>query len=128
MIEQLYVFTREGTFNGLYSNDELIRIAAALSPGLPITRRVIKTNSVLKTFYARIKKRLHLVILENNQRNDRNLFFLNKSALLFFFVEPRHKGLLSSCYVDEYGNWTHEELMSIAKYWMTNKIVSESSS
>jgi hypothetical protein len=25
--------------------------------------------------------------------------------------------------VDEYGNWTNEELMAIAKYWMTNKIV-----
>ncbi len=39
-------------------------------------------------------------------------------------IEPRHKGLLSSCYVDEYGNWTKDELMSIAKYWMTIKIVS----
>ena len=38
----------------------------ALSPGLPSTRRVTETNSVLKTFYRRIKKRLHLVILENS--------------------------------------------------------------
>jgi hypothetical protein len=104
MIKKLYIFTREGTYSDLYSNEELIRIAAALSPSLPTTRRVTKTNSVLKTFYARIKKRLHLVILENSQ-------------------QPRHKGLLSSCYVDEYDNWTKDELMSIAKYWMTNKIV-----
>jgi hypothetical protein len=70
MIEKLYLFTREGTFPNLFSNEELIRIAAALSPGLPTTRRVTKTNSVLKTFYARIRKRLHLVILENNQRKN----------------------------------------------------------
>jgi hypothetical protein len=75
MIKQLYIFTREGTFSGLYSNEELIRIAAALSPGLPATRRVTKTNSVLKTFYARIRKRLHLVILENNQRKIYLLIF-----------------------------------------------------
>ena len=67
MIEQLTIFTREGTFPGLFSNQELIRIAAALSPGLPTNRRVNKSNAVLKTFYARIKKRLHLVILENSQ-------------------------------------------------------------
>jgi len=72
MIKQLYIFTREGTYPGLYSNEELIRIAAALSPGLPATRRVTKTNSVLKTFYARIRKRLHLVILENNQGKNQN--------------------------------------------------------
>ena len=69
-IEQLHIFTREATFPGLYSNDELIRIAAALSPGLPSNRRVMKTNSVLKTFYARIRKRLHLVILDNNPSNS----------------------------------------------------------
>ena len=68
MIEQLNVFTREGTYAGLFSNEELIRIAVAMSPGLPITRRVTKTNSVLKTFYARIRKRLHLIILENHPR------------------------------------------------------------
>jgi hypothetical protein len=77
MIKQLYIFTREGTYSGLYSNDELIRIAAALSPGLPATRRVTKTNSVLKTFYARIRKRLHLVILENSQRKNFLLFLLS---------------------------------------------------
>jgi hypothetical protein len=66
MIKQLYLFTQEGTYPGLYSNEELLRIAAALSPGLPSTRQVTKTNSVLKTFYARIKKRLHLVKLENS--------------------------------------------------------------
>ncbi|CAF4961095.1 unnamed protein product, partial [Rotaria sp. Silwood1] len=103
MIKQLYIFTCEGTYPGLYSNEELIRIAAALSPSLPTTRRVMKTNAVLKTFYARIRKRLHLVILENSQ-------------------QPRHVGLLSSCYVDEYKNWTVDEIMSIAQYWMTNKI------
>ena len=70
MMKLLYIFTREGIYPGLYTNEELIRIAAALSPGLPATRRVTKTNSVLKTFYARIRKRLHLVILENNQCNN----------------------------------------------------------
>ena len=30
MIKQLYLFTQEGTYPGLYSNDELLRIAAAL--------------------------------------------------------------------------------------------------
>ncbi|CAF1088574.1 unnamed protein product [Rotaria sordida] len=103
MMKQLYIFTCEGTYPDLYSNEELIRIAAALSPSLPTTRRVLKTNAVLKTFYARIKKRLHLVILENSQ-------------------QPRHVGLLSSCYVDQYQNWTIDEIMSIAQYWMTNKI------
>ena len=80
MIEQLYVFTREGTYTGLYSNDELIRIAAALSPGLSTSRRVMKTNAVLKTFYARIRKRLHLVTLENNKRKNFTSF------LIFVFV------------------------------------------
>ncbi|CAF3428145.1 unnamed protein product [Rotaria socialis] len=103
MIKQLYIFTCEGTYPNLYSNEELIRIAAALSPNLPTTRRVTKTNAVLKTFYARIRKRFHLVILENSQ-------------------QPRHEGLLSSCYVDEYGNWTIDEIISISKYWMANKI------
>lgn len=85
MIKQLYIFTREGTYANLYSNDELIRIAAALSPGLPATRRVTKTNSVLKTFYSRIKKRLHLVILENNQRKKYLLcFFFRKKKKEFF--------------------------------------------
>lgn len=81
MIKQLYIFTREGTYPGLYSNEELIRIAAALSPSLPTTRRVTKTNSVLKTFYARIRKRLHLVILENSQCNH---FFKKYSSLYLF--------------------------------------------
>ncbi|CAF1139632.1 unnamed protein product [Adineta steineri] len=103
MIKQLYVFTCEGIYPGLYSNEELIRIAAALSPGLPTNRRVTKTSSVLRTFYGRIRKRLHLIILEN----DRHL---------------QHKGLLSSCYVDEYSNWTKEEITSIAKYWMAKKV------
>lgn len=75
MINQLYIFTCEGTYPGLYSNEELIRIAAALSPSLPTTRRVIKTNAVLKTFYARVRKRLHLVILENSQRKKKGYFF-----------------------------------------------------
>lgn len=123
MIKQLYLFTREGTYPGLYTNEELIRIAAALSPGLPTTRRVTKTNSVLKTFYARIKKRLHLVILDNSQRNNLYHFFFKYFKLIFIFIEIRHTGLLSSCYVDEYGNWTKDEIMAIAKYWMTNKMV-----
>jgi hypothetical protein len=83
MMEQLYIFTREGTYQGLYSNEELIRIAAALSPGLPATRRVTKTNSVLKTFYARIKKRLHLVILENNLRKNFQFSCSGKSSLVY---------------------------------------------
>jgi hypothetical protein len=120
MMKQLYIFTCEGTYPDLYSNEELIRIAAALSPALPATRRVTKTNSVLKTFYTRIKKRLHLVILENNQCMTFDSFL----SLFHLFIDPRHTGLLSSCYVDEYGNWTRDEIMSIVKYWMTNKLVS----
>jgi hypothetical protein len=76
MINQLYIFTCEGIYPGLYSNEELIRIAAALSPGLSSSRRVTKTSSVLRTFYARIRKRLHLVILENNQRKKNFDFFV----------------------------------------------------
>jgi hypothetical protein len=75
MIKQLYLLTCEGIYPDLYSNEELIRIAAALSPGLPSSRRVTKTNSVLRQFYARIRKRLHLVILENNQRKTLDFFF-----------------------------------------------------
>ncbi|UJR29306.1 hypothetical protein I4U23_010520 [Adineta vaga] len=103
MMEELYLFTCEGYYPGLYSNEELIRIAAALSPGSPNNRRTTKTNSVLKTFYARIQRRLHLVILENDQH-------------------LQHSGLLSSCYVEEYQNWTKEEIISIAKYWMAKKL------
>jgi hypothetical protein len=83
MIKQLYIFTCEGIYPGLYSNQELIRIAAALSPDLPTSRRVTKTSSVLKTFYARIRKRLHLVILENNQRKSLNYFIFNLIILFF---------------------------------------------
>ncbi len=86
MIKQLYMLTCEGIYPGLYSNEELIRIAAALSPGLPTSRRVTKTNSVLRTFYARIRKRLHLVILENNQRKSLNYFILN--LIIFSFSRP----------------------------------------
>lgn len=123
MIEQLNLFAREGTYPGLFSNEELIRIAVAMSPGLPITRRVNKTNSVLKTFYSRIRKRLHLVILENQQRKSQFFIDIQSFGLVFSLVEPRHKGLFSSCYVDEYGCWTNEEISSIAKYWLTNQIV-----
>ncbi|CAF1514427.1 unnamed protein product, partial [Adineta ricciae] len=100
MVNQLYLFTCEGFYPGLFSNEELIRIASALSPSLPSNRRTTKTNSVLKTFFARIRRRLHLVILENDQH-------------------LRHSGLLSSCYVEEYQNWTKDEIVTIAKYWMT---------
>ncbi len=98
MLEQLYVLTREGTFTGLFSNDELIRIAAALSPGLPTTRRVTKTNSVLKTFYARVKKRLHLVILENSQRNDRKIFEISFRMFKRMWKKPIHSMKTLSMY------------------------------
>ena len=71
-LEQLYVFTREGTFPGLFSNEELRHIAAALSPGLPTDRHVSKSNSVLTSFFATIRKRIHLVILENSKGQKRS--------------------------------------------------------
>ncbi|UJR28892.1 hypothetical protein I4U23_010112 [Adineta vaga] len=48
MIEELYLFICEGHYPGLYLNEELIRLTAALSPGLPNNRRTTKTNSAVE--------------------------------------------------------------------------------
>ncbi|CAF0879568.1 unnamed protein product, partial [Didymodactylos carnosus] len=105
MLHNIVVFLREGIYSDLYSSDELCRIAAALSPGLPSSRRVTKTNSVLKSFYARIKKRLHIIIFEDYQ-----------SGRMMF--HQRYPLSLSSCYVDQYETWTKESLILIAKHWL----------
>ena len=122
-LEQLFVFTREGTFPGLFSNEELLHVAATLSPGLPTDRHVSKTNSVLNSFFATIRKRIHLVILENSRGHLSSSLFASFTVALVLIVDMRHVGLFSSCYVDQYDRWTRQELISIVKHWMTTTSV-----
>lgn len=105
MIDQIGVFTRESFYPGLFTNEELIRIAVSLSPGLPTTRRVNKTNSVLKTFFSRVKKRLHLVILDDESR-------------------PLHETLSDSCFIDIYKTWSQQDIEDIVRRWIDKHSVS----
>ncbi|XP_028818658.1 dynein heavy chain domain-containing protein 1-like [Denticeps clupeoides] len=107
----------EGTFPGLYSNDELMNVALKIKELVKTSHWHTGDNQALENYFRNIRRNMHVFLLLPLLRNSADGTVQDTSV-----ISAHRKALSLSCCVEVYWPWNTKSLMEIASYHLKDSL------